>query len=100
MFGLGFLWAAVGAATEHMARDGGTRLGVHAQHAPFIRNTATSKRLKTMWAFLALSQFLVLEMSMDMQNPYHGQYRVDEYGVLASVFEGPMRSRLDRALNR
>lgn len=65
-----------------------------------VNSAMRCKRLKLMWALLVLSQFLVLEMSIDMQNPYAGQYKVDDHGVLAAVFDGPLRAKLMKAWGR
>jgi len=60
--------------------------------------SVSSCRLRALWVLLMLSQYLVVEMSLDMQNPYTGQYRIDEYGILQDVFAGPIASKLRSAV--
>lgn len=62
----------------------------------FVRSVS-SCRLRALWVLLILSQYLVVEMSLDMQNPYTGQYKIDDYGILQDVFAGPIRSKLRSA---
>jgi len=106
-FCLGYVWAVVGHKDDlHseqvsiLPTNSGSAQGYRGRFHMVDFAWVGSKRLHAMWVLLILSQYLVLEMSVDMQNPYSGQYRVDKYGALSETLDVVLRRKIWDAASR
>lgn len=106
IFSFTFMWAAVNAVQPRfaqIARDADEsntgRMFASIHDVVLMDRWLRSKRLSALWAMLVVSQYVVLQMCVDMRNPYMGQYRVDGSGSLVAVFRGPVMLKIQRALD-